>query len=184
MAVTSSTLALGTPLPTFRLPDTLTGVEVASEDFTGKALVVTFICNHCPYVLHILDALVQFGRDALEQGVPMVAISSNDIATYPADAPPLMKALAEERKFPFPYLFDESQDVARAFGAECTPEFFLFDATLRLVYRGQFDSSRPSKDVAPTGEDLRAALTALVTGQAPASEQRQSIGCSIKWRAK
>lgn len=183
MALTSSsTLDLGTALPAFRLPDTVTGRQVSASDFDGHALVVSFICNHCPYVRHIVAEYARFGRDCEALGVGHVAISSNDVDAYPADAPPKMKALAEQLDFAFPYLFDETQDVARRFGAECTPEFFVFGADGRLAYRGQFDDSRPGNGRPCDGSDLRAAVRAVAAGELPSGDQRPSIGCNIKWR--
>lgn len=184
MALTESTmLPLGAALPAFSLPDTVSGANVSDADFRGKPLVVVFICNHCPYVVHILDALASAGRDFAAAGVGMLAISSNDIETHPADAPDLMAELARTRGFNFPYAFDASQRVARAFDAACTPDFYLFDAEGALVYRGQFDASRPGNGIAVTGEALRAAVEAVGAGKAVSEAQTPSIGCSIKWRA-
>jgi peroxiredoxin len=182
MAVSSQMLALGTSLPPFSLPDTVTGRTVSSTELAGKPSVVIFICNHCPYVKHIRDGLAAFGRSVSELGVPMVAISSNDPATYPDDAPDKMKIEAKEAQYPFPYLFDESQSVAKAFRAACTPDLYIFDAGGKLAYRGQFDDSRPKNNVPVTGADARRAVEALVAGKAPSSEQRASIGCNIKWK--
>ncbi|HEV2228306.1 MAG TPA: thioredoxin family protein [Steroidobacteraceae bacterium] len=180
----SRMLALGSPAPRFALPDTLTGKTVALEDFSSSpALLVAFICNHCPFVRHILDGLIAFARKLGPQGLAMVAISSNDPAAHPDDAPAEMARLAKARGFSFPYLYDESQEVAKAYQAICTPDFFLFDRDRRLAYRGQFDGSRPGNAVPVTGADLRAACEALLRGGPVRAEQQPSVGCSIKWRA-
>jgi thiol-disulfide isomerase/thioredoxin len=155
---------------------------VNSTDYAGKPLLVAFICNHCPFVVHIADALAAFGNDYQARGLSIVAISSNDVTTYPQDGPGPMAAFAAQNGFSFPYLYDETQQVAQAYQAACTPDFFLFDNAGKLAYRGQFDSSRPNKESA-TGEDLRAAADAVLAGRAPDAEQVPSIGCSIKWRA-
>jgi peroxiredoxin len=182
MAVTSQMLALGTPMPAFSLPDTVTGRTVDSTELAGKPSVVIFICNHCPYVKRIRDGLAAFGQSCAELGVPVVAISSNDPATYPDDAPDKMKAEAKEAGYPFPYLFDESQAAAKAFLAACTPDLYIFDARGKLAYRGQFDDARPKNDVPVTGADARRAVEALLAGKSPNSDQKPSIGCSIKWK--
>jgi peroxiredoxin len=183
MALTPSTmLALGTVAPEFRLPDT-NGRVVALSDFKdARALVVAFICNHCPYVKHIRSGLAQFGRDMHGKGVAVVAINSNDAKKYPADCPEKMKEEVREAGYVFPYLYDESQSVAKAYRAACTPDFFVFDAGRRLVYRGQFDASRPGNGQPVTGSDLRAAVEAVLTGRPAAEKQMPSIGCNIKWR--
>jgi peroxiredoxin len=183
MAIPSTMLPLETPLPAFTLPDTVTGAQVSSRDLAGKPAVVVFICNHCPYVKHIREALARFGRDCRERGVGMVAISSNDVTTHPDDAPDKMAEEARAFDYTFPYLFDESQDVARAFHAACTPDFYLFDRDGKLAYRGQFDDSRPRSSIPVTGRDLRAAVDALLAGDRPSADQIPSIGCGIKWRA-
>ena len=182
MAVPSQMLALGTPLPAFSLPDTVTARTVSSTELAGKPSVVIFICNHCPYVKHIRQGLADFGRSVAELGVPMVAISSNDPATYPDDAPDKMKSEAKEAGYPFPYLFDESQSVAKAFHAACTPDLYIFDAQGKLAYRGQFDDSRPKNDLPVTGTDARRAVEALLAGKSPNADQKASIGCNIKWK--
>jgi peroxiredoxin len=182
MAVSSSMLELGTPLPVFSLPDTVSGRTVSSSELSGKPSVVTFICNHCPYVKRIQQGLADFGRYCAERGVPVVAISSNDPGTYPDDAPEKMALEAESARYSFPYLFDESQAVAKAFRAACTPEFYVFDANGKLAYRGRFDEASPKNDVAVTGRDTRAAVDALLAGKSPSTEQHPSIGCSIKWK--
>jgi peroxiredoxin len=184
MARTPSTmLALGTPLPRFSLPDAVTGKTVDSSQFSGQPLVVAFICNHCPFVKHIRQGLADFGAHCAEKGAALVAISSNDVANYPDDSPENMAKEAREAGYGFPYLYDESQAVARAFNAACTPDLYLFDRAGKLAYRGQFDDSRPGNGVPVTGRDLRAALDAVVLGRAPSSEQTPSIGCNIKWKA-
>lgn len=184
MAATPSTMRqLGAPLPTFQLPDTRTGEVIGDGYLRGRGpAVVAFICNHCPFVVHIRAGLVEFGRSCEDAGVPFVAISSNDAASYPQDGPAEMAAEAKRHGFVFPYLYDETQDVARAFDAACTPDFFVFDAAGALQYRGQFDASRPNNGVPVTGSDLRAAVDALLAGRAPSAEQKPSIGCNIKWR--
>src|SRR5262245_16661327 len=181
MAVPSQMLALGTPMPAFSLPDTVSSRTVSSTELAGKPSVVIFICNHCPYVKRIREGLAAFGRTCAERGVPMVAISSNDPKTYPDDAPDKMKAEANEAGYSFPYLFDESQSVAKAFAAACTPDLYIFDKAGNLAYRGQFDDARPKNDAQVTGADARRAVEALLAGKAPNSDQKPSIGCSIKW---
>jgi len=182
MAVQSAMLPLGTAMPPFSLPDTVSGRVVSSSELAGKPGVVIFICNHCPYVQHLRAGLAELGRFCQEREVGMVAISSNDVATYPADSPELMKSEAASAGYAFPYLFDESQQVARAFRAACTPDLYIFDAAGKLAYRGQFDDSRPKNGLPVTGRDARAALEALLAGRSPATEQKPSIGCSIKWK--
>ncbi|TVQ95238.1 MAG: thioredoxin family protein [Deltaproteobacteria bacterium] len=183
MARTPSTMApLGRPMPAFTLPDTVTGGTVSSADFAGAPVLVMFICNHCPFVVHVQDAFGALEREFADQGLRIVAISSNDVEAYPQDGPEPMKALATTLGWGFPYCLDETQEVARAFDAACTPDFFLYDAEHRLVYRGQLDGSRPGNDVPVTGEDLRAATRAVLAGQAPPAEQQPSLGCNIKWK--
>jgi peroxiredoxin len=183
MAATPSTmLELGTIAPAFSLPDT-EGVLHSNDQVTdAPALLVMFICNHCPFVKHVRAELARLGRDYISRGVAMFAISSNDAARNPADGPDGMRAELEAAGYPFPYLYDETQQVADAYHAACTPDFFLFDAGRRLVYRGQLDDSRPSNGLPVTGRDLRAALDAVLAGRALTSEQMPSIGCSIKWK--
>ena len=176
-------LALGTELPAFSLPDARTGETVSSASLAGKPAVVFFICNHCPFVKHIRAGIADFGRYCRDHGVAMVAISSNDAVAYPADAPPAMAAEAKEAGYTFPYLYDESQAVARAFDAACTPDLYIFDARGKLAYRGQFDGARPGNEVPVTGQDARAAVDALCAGKAPSPDQIPSIGCNIKWKA-
>ena len=185
MAATPSTMQpLGSPMPAFNLPDAVSGRTIASDDLAdAPALVVAFICNHCPFVKHIRAGLADFGRWCADRGVAMVAVSSNDAANYPDDSPERMKDEAVAAGYPFPYLYDESQQTAKDFKAACTPDFFVYDASRRLAYRGQLDDSRPSNQTPVTGADLRAAVEAAVAGRAPAKEQRPSIGCNIKWKA-
>jgi peroxiredoxin len=184
MARTPSTMReLGSSLPLFVLPDTATGETVSSEAFTGQVLVVAFICNHCPFVVHLKTALSEFGRYCDASGARMVAISSNDVSTHPDDSPELMKKDAQAFGYTFPYLYDESQAVAKAFDAACTPDFFVFDRDGKLAYRGQFDDSRPGNGKPITGADLRAAVAQLLAGGRPAPDQKPSIGCNIKWRS-
>lgn len=183
MAVPSTMLALGSEAPDFALPDVTTGEIVRRDDFRGAdALLVMFICRHCPYVTHVRPALAQLGRDHLDSDLAIVAISANDPVAYPDDAPAHLAEEAREAGYTFPYLFDETQRVAKAFTAACTPDFFLFDARHRLVYRGQFDASRPGNGIPVTGEDLRAAIDAVLSGRPANDDQRPSVGCSIKWR--
>jgi len=176
-------LALGTPAPEFRLPDAVSGKEIALDSFSDrKALLVMFICRHCPYVQHIKEELARLGRDYLPKGAGIVAISSNDAAHYPDDAPPKLKEMAQELGFNFPFCHDESQQTAKVYSAACTPDFFVFDAQRRLAYRGQLDDSRPGNGKPVTGKDLRAALDVVLAGKAPPSDQKPSIGCNIKWK--
>ena len=184
MARTPSTmLPLGTQAPDFKLMN-VDGREVALADFAGKpSLLVMFMCNHCPFVVHVADELARLGSEYMGRGVAVVGINSNDTATHSADSPERMVAEAEERGYAFPYLFDETQAVAKAYRAACTPDFFLFDQDRKLVYRGQLDDSRPGNGVPVTGKDLRAALDAVLGGKKPAEEQRASLGCNIKWKA-
>lgn len=183
MAVTPSTMrALGSKAPEFRLPDT-EGVLVSLSDFEDSpALLVIFMCNHCPFVKHILDKLVELVKNYQRQGAAVVAINSNDAENYPEDRPEMMAEIAKEKIFTFGYLYDKNQDVAKAYHAACTPEFFLFDKGKKLVYRGQLDDSRPGNDIPTTGKDLSAALDALLKGEDISAEQKPSIGCNIKWK--
>lgn len=185
MAATPTTsIPLGFEAPAFRLPDAATGATMDSSDlFDGGPTVVVFMCNHCPFVIHVLEAFVGFAAECRDRGVNVVAISSNDVVNYPQDDVPRMKELALEHGFAFPYLYDETQDVARAYDAACTPDFSVFDSDRKCVYRGQFDGSRPGNDVPVTGEDLRQVVDLLLEGKpVPGEGQRPSIGCNIKWR--
>jgi peroxiredoxin len=180
----SNMLPLGTPLPDFTLPDTVSGRVVSSAELAGQPLVVIFICNHCPFVKHIRAELALFGDECRKADVHFVAVSSNDAVSHPEDSPEAMAREAREFGYGFPYLFDETQDVARAFQAACTPDLYIFDAASRLAYRGQFDDSRPGNGVLVTGRDARAAIHALLAGQKPSPEQNPSNGCNIKWKAR
>jgi peroxiredoxin len=184
MALTPSTmLPLGTIAPDFRLPDT-DGKIVSLADFkNAPALVVVFMCNHCPYVIHLRAGLAQFARDYAARGVAIVGISANDAQNYPADGPAKMREGVKAAGYIFPYLYDETQTVAKNYRAACTPDFFLFDKNQNLVYRGQFDASRPKNEIPVTGNDLRAALDAVLGGKAVVEKQIPSIGCNIKWKA-
>lgn len=175
-------LPLGTPAPDFRLPDP-SGRWFSLADFAAApALLVVFMCNHCPYVKHIRSGLAQLSRDYAPRGVALVGINSNDAGRYPADSPEKMAEEAKAAGYSFPYLYDESQAVARAYRAACTPDFYLFDRERRLAYRGQMDDSRPASGVPVTGKDVRAALDAVLSGRPPAVDQKPSIGCNIKWK--
>jgi peroxiredoxin len=175
-------LALGTALPEFSLPDTVSGKIVSSQELSGKPAVVVFICNHCPFVKHIRAGLADFGKFCKELGVNVVGISSNDVTTHPDDSPEKMAIEAREAGYVFPYLYDESQDVATRFRAACTPDLYIFDAAGKLAYRGQFDDSRPGNGIPVTGKDARAAVLALTEGRVPPADQKPSIGCNIKWK--
>jgi len=182
VAVPSTMLPLGTPAPDFGLPDTA-GNTVSLTNFAdSKALVVAFICNHCPFVKHIQSGVVEFARDYADKGVAIVAISANDAENYPDDSHDKMAEEAQAAGYTFPYLYDETQETAKTYRAACTPDFFLFDSDRKLVYRGQFDDSRPSNDEPVTGADLRAAVDAVLEGRPVAEGQRASIGCNIKWK--
>jgi peroxiredoxin len=178
----STMLPLGTVAPDFDLPN----VDGRMVDYAAAAgpqgTVVMFICNHCPFVKHVADELARLGREFMPRGVGFVAISSNDVASHPADSPEQMVREAEDRGYPFPYLYDETQEVAKAYHAACTPDFYVFDAGRKLVYRGQLDPSRPGSDVPVTGSDLRGAVDALLAGRPPLADQIPSLGCNIKWK--
>ena len=176
-------LSIGTRAPNFTLPDTVSGNDVSLSDYADNPLLVVFSCNHCPYVLHILKSFTAFANEARGHGLGVVMISANDVAGYPADSPQKMSELAASYGFEFPYCYDESQQVAIAYRAACTPDFFLFDADHRLVYRGQYDGARPGNQVEVDGRDLRAAVDALLAGETVGGAQIPSIGCNIKWRA-
>ncbi|MBD1838673.1 thioredoxin family protein [Coleofasciculus sp. FACHB-64] len=184
MVRTASTmLALGTTAPDFQLPDVVSGQTVSLATFADKqALLVMFICKHCPFVKHIQGELVQLGKDYVGEEIGIVAISANDASNYPDDAPNSLKAMANELGFTFPLCYDETQETAKAYTAACTPDFFLFDANQSLVYRGQLDDSRPGNDRPVNGKDLRAAIDAVLAGQSIPSDQKPSIGCNIKWK--
>ncbi len=183
MAQTPSTMTpLGTPAPDFELPNP-DGRIISLSDFKdGEALLVMFICNHCPFVKHLRDELARMAREYQSRGVAVVAINSNDVENYPDDSPEKMAEEVENVGYTFPYLFDESQEVAKAYGAACTPDFFLFDRDRKLYYRGQFDNSRPGNDEPVSGRDLRAALDAVLADEDPPKDQLPSIGCNIKWK--
>ncbi|MEK7233302.1 MAG: thioredoxin family protein [Elusimicrobiota bacterium] len=184
MALTPSTmLDLGTLAPDFNLPDVVSGKKIFLRSFAdNKALLVMFICRHCPYVQHVQAQLAQLGRDYAGKDVAIVAVSSNDATGYPEDSPENLKDQAQEQGFIFPYLYDESQEMARAYAAACTPDFFLFDAQRRLAYRGQLDDSRPGNGKPLTGKDLRAAIDAVLAGRPASTDQKPSVGCNIKWK--
>jgi thiol-disulfide isomerase/thioredoxin len=184
MARTGSTMpGLGTPAPDFELPDVVSNKIVSLDSFRDtKALLVMFICRHCPFVQHVKEGLARLGKDYKNKSLGIVAISANFAAQYPEDAPDRLREMAVQLGFGFPFCYDETQETAKAFGAACTPDFFLYDAGQRLVYRGQFDDSRPGSSLPVTGRDLRAAIDAVLAGQAVSAQQKPSVGCSIKWR--
>ncbi|MDZ4714881.1 MAG: thioredoxin family protein [Cytophagales bacterium] len=178
----SKMMELGTTAPAFTLPDTISGKELSLAGLkSDKATVVAFICNHCPYVHHINSKLVEVANAYQSRGVIFIAISSNDVTSHPQDSPALMTLTARKEGYSFPYLYDESQKVAKAYGAECTPDFFVFDGNMECAYRGRFDETRPNKGQ-PTGRDLSAALDAILTGKKVNADQQPSMGCNIKWR--
>jgi peroxiredoxin len=178
----SMMVPLGTPAPPFSLADTEGKVVSLADYEDAPALLVVFLCNHCPFVKHVLPQFIQLAREYQKRHVGIVAISSNDVSSYPDDSPEKMAELASKMDFPFPYLYDETQQVAKAYGAACTPDFYLFDRRHRLVYRGQMDDSRPSNGRPATGADLRAAMDAVLEGRAIPDDQKPSIGCNIKWK--
>lgn len=179
----SNMLPLGTKAPAFSLPDTVSGQTVLSHDeMNGRISVIMFLCNHCPYVIHVNPQITALAREYQTKGVAFLAISSNDVVNYPQDGPDLMKENARQEGYSFPYLYDESQDVARAYDAACTPDFYVFDADMSLVYRGRLDDSRPGNNTALSGKDLRQALDALLAGQPVSEAQYPSAGCNIKWK--
>lgn len=184
MAFTESTmLELGTKAPDFTLPDTVSGQHISLKDIASdKATVVMFLCNHCPYVIHVNPEIVRIAKDYQPKGVGFVGISSNDVENYPQDGPMEMKILAEKVGYTFPYLYDATQEVARAYDAACTPDFYVFDGDLNLVYRGRLDDARPKNDNPLTGKDLRAALDAVLAGKPVSEVQYPSGGCNIKWK--
>ena len=183
MAQTPSTMSpLGAKAPAFKLPDT-SGKVVSLDDYkAAPAVLVMFICNHCPFVKHVRGELAKLGAEYQKKGAAIIAINSNDVAKYPDDSPAKMKEEAKSAGYTFPYLFDESQSVAKSYEAACTPDFFLFDRNRKLVYRGQLDDSRPNSGIPVTGEDLRAALDAVLAGKPAPKDQKPSIGCNIKWK--
>lgn len=179
----SNMLSLGTTAPDFKLLDTISNQELSLKSLKGnKGTVIMFICNHCPFVIHINEGLVKVANNYQSKGVLFIAISSNDVINYPDDSPALMKENAFKNKFPFPYLYDETQDVAKAYDAACTPDIYLFDAGLKLVYRGQLDDSRPSNGIPVTGYDLRNAIDCLLENKENHCPQKPSMGCNIKWK--
>ncbi|MBE9099159.1 thioredoxin family protein [Vacuolonema iberomarrocanum] len=184
MALTASTmLPLGTAAPDFKLPDTVTGNTITLSTFADQtALLVIFMCCHCPFVKHIQDQLAQLGKDYADKSLGIVAISANDVAGYPDDSPENLKQMAETLEFNFPVCYDASQEVAKTYTAACTPDFFLFDSDRKLVYRGQLDDGRPSNDAPVDGHDLRAAIDAVLASKALSAEQKPSVGCNIKWK--
>ncbi|PVY39403.1 thioredoxin family protein [Pontibacter virosus] len=183
MPLVSTALPLGTVAPNFALLDTVSDQLVSLQDVaSNKATVIMFLCNHCPYVQHILEELVQVAKDYQQKGVSFVGISSNDAVNYPQDGPQQMREVAKELGFSFPYLYDQTQQVARTYQAVCTPEFYVFDRNMRLAYHGQFDDARPKSEVPVTGRDLRQALDALLAGQSVSTDQKPGIGCGIKWK--
>ncbi len=182
-AVESTMVSLGTKAPAFKLQSVAGGVvDFNNYTLNAKGVVVLFICNHCPYVKHLNQRLVQIANEYIQKGIAFLAISSNDVEKYPADSPSKMKELAIEEKYPFPYLFDETQEVAKAYQAACTPDIYLFDDDQQLVYRGQFDESRPGNEKEVTGKDLITAMDTLLGGAKPLENQIPSIGCNIKWK--
>ena len=184
MALTPSTMIpLGSTAPDFILPDVVISTEMSLEDLkSDTATVIMFICNHCPYVKHVQSGLVELANDYITKGVSFIAINSNDAVNYPEDSPENMKTVAERFEYPFPYLFDESQEIAKAYDAACTPDFFIYDNALKLVYRGQMDDSRPGNGIPVTGKDIRAALDEILAGNELSTDQLPSIGCNIKWK--
>lgn len=184
MAQTPSTMMpLGTVAPDFQLPDVVSGKTLSLQELKSDiATLIMFICNHCPYVKHVQAQLVALAKDYQPRGVSVIAINANDVANYPEDSPEKMREVAKQWGYPFPYLYDETQTVAKAYDAACTPDFYLFDKDLKCVYRGQLDEARPKNTLPVTGKDLRAALEAVLAGQPVSSEQKPSIGCNIKWK--
>lgn len=183
MVKTASTmLPLGSDAPAFSLPN-VDDSTVSLSDFSGEPLLVVFMCNHCPFVIHLRDELAAFANEYQSKGLKIVGISSNEVENYPQDSPEKMKEEAASAGYTFPYLYDESQDVAKAYRAACTPDFFLFDQEHKLVYRGQFDDSRPQSGIPVTGADLKAACDAVLSGKPVTEDQKPSIGCNIKWKA-
>lgn len=183
VATPSSMLELGTEAPEFSLPDTISGETISLASLrSDQATVVMFLCNHCPFVKHVNPQLVQLANDYQPRGISFVAISSNDVENYPEDSPEKMKEYAKRLGYPFPYLYDETQEVARAYSAACTPDFYIFDRELKLVYRGQLDDSRPNSDIPLTGANMRTALDNILAGEPVDPDQKPSLGCNIKWK--
>ena len=184
MALTASNpLEKGTTAPDFTLPDTVSGESLSLDELKGeKGTLIMFICNHCPFVIHVNPQLVKLANDYREQGIAFIAISSNDVSSYPQDGPEKMKEQAERLSYPFPYLYDESQEIAKAYDAVCTPDFYVFDAELKSVYHGQLDDSRPGNEHPTTGSSMRKVLDTILAGEEYKGEERPSIGCSIKWK--
>jgi len=181
--VESNMFPLGSSAPDFNLPDTVSGANLSLNDLKGEqATVVMFLCNHCPYVIHVNEEIVRITKDYAEKGIAFVGISSNDVENYPQDGPDKMKIHAAETGYNFPYLYDESQEIAKAYDAACTPDFYIFDAGLKLTYRGRIDDSRPGKDIPLSGKDMRSALDAMLAKEAVSDTQYPSGGCNIKWK--
>lgn len=175
--------SLGTKAPGFQLPDTVSGEIKSLQELKGSvATIIMFLCNHCPFVIHVNEGLVKLANDYRETGIAFIAISSNDADAYPEDGPEKMKATALSENYPFPYLYDETQETAKQYEATCTPDFFVYNGDLELVYRGQLDASRPGNDIPVTGKDIRNVLDCLISGEPVPAEQQPSIGCSIKWK--
>ncbi|MBN2411158.1 thioredoxin family protein [candidate division KSB1 bacterium] len=179
----SNMLPLGTLAPSFTLPDTISGKNMSLDELKAdNATVIMFLCNHCPFVKHVNPQLVALANDYLTKGISFIAISSNDITKYPDDAPDKMKQVGKNMRYPFPYLYDESQDVARAYDAACTPDLYIFDGEMKLVYRGQLDDSRPGNNIPVTGKDVREALDNILNNRPVNPDQKPSLGCNIKWK--
>ncbi len=179
----SNPFPIGTQAPDFTLQDTVSGKSLTLQQLKGaKGTVILFICNHCPFVVHVNEALVKLANDYIKQGFGFIAISSNDVENYPQDSPELMKHIAERLQYPFPYLYDETQEVAKAYDAACTPDFYVFNADLKATYHGQLDDSRPGNGKPLTGQDIRNALNAILNNDSPLENQKPSIGCNIKWK--
>jgi peroxiredoxin len=182
--VNSTMVALGTKAPDFILPDTISGNNISLNNIKGNVgTVIMFICNHCPFVVHVNSELIRLANDYKNKGIGFVAISANDVVTHPGDAPDKMKENALKLGYPFPYCYDETQETAKAYDAACTPDFFIYDKNLELVYRGQLDDSRPGNDIPVTGKDIRQALDCLLSNQPVSEFQRPSIGCNVKWKS-
>jgi len=182
-ATPSNMVALGTLAPKFNLLDTVTGKNVSLDDLVSDvATIIMFICNHCPFVIHVNEEIVKVANEYINKGITFVAISSNDVENYPQDSPEKMKEIAQSLKYPFPYLYDETQEVAKAYNAACTPDFYIYNKDLELVYRGQLDDSRPGNNEPITSKDLRNALDSIIEGKPVSQNQKPSIGCNIKWK--